>query len=47
MPVKKSQSIVVSVPGSEIPTAALFRSHFIAVYADETKRILESKKKSN
>lgn len=47
MPVKKSQSIVVSIPGSEVPTAALFRSHFISIYADESKKVLDSMKRSN
>ena len=46
IPVKRSQSIVVFMPGSEVPTAALFRSHFISIYADETKNVIRAIKTS-
>jgi hypothetical protein len=41
MPAKLSQSIVIFSAGSEVPKAALFRSHFISVYQDETKKMLD------
>jgi len=43
MPAKPSQSIVIFSPGQEIPKAAIFRSHFISIYQDETKKFIEGK----
>ena len=40
MPAKPSNAIVVFSSGADIPTAALFRSHFISIYADETKKFI-------
>jgi hypothetical protein len=45
MPVGQSKSIVVFTEGSETPKAALFRSHFISVYPEETKKFLQQMKK--
>lgn len=44
MPTGRSRAIVVFSSGSDIPTAALFRSHFITVYPDKSKSILDSLK---
>lgn len=41
MPLKPSRAIAVFLPGATIPTAALIRSHFIDIYPEETKRILD------
>ena len=38
MPLKPSRAIAVFLPGSDIPTAALIRSHFISVYPEETEK---------
>ena len=40
MPVKSSKAIAVFLPQQSKPTAALIRSHRIAVYPDETKKWL-------
>ncbi len=44
MPVKPSQMITASFQGSDKFTPALMRSHYIAVYPDETKKILAAMK---
>jgi hypothetical protein len=41
MPVKPSRAIAVFLPGENFPTAAQIRSHFIAVYPEESKKIVE------
>ena len=41
MPLKPSRAIAVFLPGSTAPTAALIRSHYISIYPDETKKILD------
>ena len=38
MPAKPSQAITIQLPGSDVPTAATVRSHFISIYPDEVKR---------
>jgi hypothetical protein len=40
MPVKPSRAIAVFLPGSTAPTSALIRSHHIAVYPHEAKRLM-------
>ena len=40
MPVKPSRAIAVFLPNARTPTAALIRSHFIAVYPEESKRLI-------
>ena len=47
MPVKPSKAIAVFLPGGTAPVAAMIRSHFISVYPDETKKVLEFIKKSH
>ena len=47
MPVKPSKAIAVFLPGDNIPTAALIRSHFISIYPDETKKFIADKNKSH
>jgi hypothetical protein len=42
MPLKSSAKVAVMLPGDVVPTAALIRSHRIAVYPGETNRILNS-----
>ena len=44
MPKQTSRSITVLLQGSEIPTAALMRTHMIAIYPGETKKVLDSLK---
>jgi hypothetical protein len=44
MPKQTSRSITVLLQGSEIPTAAIMRTHLIKIYPDETKKILDSMK---
>jgi hypothetical protein len=45
MPEAASKSIVLFTPGSDIPKAARFRSHFISIYKEEVKQFsLQSKK---
>ena len=46
MPAKPSNAIVIFSSGSDVPTAALFRSHFITIYPDETKKFIISKQNS-
>lgn len=45
MPVRQSRSIVLFKYDDEVPMAALFRSHFIAIYGAETKQFIENKGK--
>jgi hypothetical protein len=45
MPLKNSKAIAVFLPGAAAPTAALIRSHFITIYPEETKHVLEFIKK--
>jgi hypothetical protein len=47
MPAKPSKSIVLFSPGVDFPRAALFRSHFISIYPDETKKFIEGKNKTH
>ena len=41
MPLKSSRAIAVFLPGKASPTAAKIRSHYIAVYPEESEKILE------
>ena len=45
MPLRPSRAIAVFLPGAGAPTAALIRSHFITVYPEETKKIIEALRK--
>ena len=45
MPLRSSRNIAVMLPGASTVTAALIRSHYISVYPDETKKVLEYMKK--
>jgi hypothetical protein len=45
MPLKASKAIAVQLHGDSLPTAALIRSHFVTIYPEETKKILEVMKK--
>jgi hypothetical protein len=48
MPLSKSRAIAVFLPGKDVPTAALIRSHYIKVYDDESKKLADFiKGKSN
>ena len=47
MPKQTSRSITVLLQGSEIPTAAIMRTHLIKVYPGESKKILDSMKRPN
>lgn len=47
MPAKPSKSITELLPGDTRPTAALIRSHFIAIYPDETRLFKISARKSH
>jgi len=40
MPAQPSKSIAVFLQGEETPRASLLRSHFIAIYPDETKKFI-------
>lgn len=40
MPLRPSKTITELLPGKARPTAALIRSHDIAIYPEETKKIL-------
>ena len=35
-------AVAVSLPGEEVPRAAFVRSHFISIYPDETKKMIEN-----
>lgn len=41
MPLKPSKAIAVFLPGSNAPTAAQIRSHYIKTYPEETGKVLE------
>lgn len=41
MPVKPSRAIAVFLPNAQSPTAALIRSHFISIYPEESKKVME------
>ena len=43
MPASRSRSITLMLPGHEVPTAALVRSHFISIYPDEVKKFVTGK----
>lgn len=45
MPLKASRAIAVQLKGDNFPIAALIRSHFISIYADETKKLIADFKK--
>jgi hypothetical protein len=45
MPLKSSRAIAVMLPGDNIPTAALIRSHYISIYPEESKKIIDFVKK--
>ena len=45
MPLKPSKAIAVQLKGGTRPIAALIRSHYISVYAEETKKFIEEKNK--
>lgn len=47
MPLKSSKVIAVQLQGGDMPVAALIRSHFIKIYPDETKKIINALKQSN
>ncbi len=44
MPVGRSQSIVLFTPDSEIPKAAMFRSHFISINEEAVKNFMNEKR---
>ncbi|MEO6869981.1 MAG: cytochrome c3 family protein [Ginsengibacter sp.] len=44
MPVKKSKAIAVFLPGAPSARAALIRSHYISIYPEETKKVIEAMK---
>ncbi len=44
MPAMASRAIAVNLPGLSKPVSAYVRSHFISIYADETKKFMEEKK---
>jgi len=44
MPASASHAIAVNLPGVSMPVSAHVRSHFISIYADETKQFLEARK---
>ncbi|HVU59210.1 MAG TPA: multiheme c-type cytochrome [Puia sp.] len=46
MPQQPSQAIMMQLEGETAPTSAYMRTHFIKVYPDETKKFLQSVKKS-
>jgi len=45
MPKQVSHAVAVYLQGSETPTSALMRTHYIKIYPDETKKFLEHLKK--
>jgi mono/diheme cytochrome c family protein len=47
MPLQSSKAIAVLLPGAILPTAAVIRSHYIALYPRETEKILAFMKKAN
>jgi hypothetical protein len=47
MPLKASRSITELLPGDSKPTAALIRSHYIAIYPEETKLFKSSMKQNH
>ncbi|MBV9963841.1 MAG: hypothetical protein JO072_16480 [Parafilimonas sp.] len=46
MPVKQSKMLTVNLNETNIKTPAVIRSHFIAIYADETKKFIERNKQA-
>ncbi len=44
MPAMASRAIAVNLPGGGTPVSAYVRSHFISIYADETKKFIQGKK---
>jgi hypothetical protein len=47
MPLKPSRAIAVFLPGADVPTSALIRSHFISIYPEETKQIMSFLKRNH
>lgn len=45
MPAKPSRAITLLLPGANVPTAALVRSHFISIYPEEVKKFINGKNK--
>ena len=43
MPASRSRAITLMLPGHEVPTAALVRTHFINIYPDEVKKFVTGK----
>ena len=46
MPKQMSHAVAVYLQGNDIPTSALMRTHFVKIYPDETKKVLEQLKQS-
>jgi hypothetical protein len=46
MPRQMSHAVAVYLQGDDIPTSALMRTHYIKIYPDETKRIVDQLKHS-
>lgn len=44
MPLKKSKAIAVFLPGANTAKAALIRSHFISIYPEETRKVIDAMK---
>ena len=44
MPEQPSKTVMVLLQGESVPTSATMRSHFIAIYPEETKKFLHKKK---
>ena len=44
MPAMPSRAIAVNLPGVSTPVSAYVRSHFISIYADETKKFMKARK---
>ncbi len=44
MPLKKSKAIAVFLPDANVATAALIRSHFISIYPEETRKVIDAMK---
>jgi len=41
MPKQMSHAVAVYLQGNDIPTSALMRTHFVKIYPDETKKVME------
>jgi len=47
MPKKSSHAVAVFLQGADVPTPALMRTHYITIYPEETKKVMDKLKNAS